>query len=79
MAARGREGRRVSERRREFERERALLRADEKENGKGMTMVKGRETEVGVGGEQRGSGKGREKRGEREERIPAESSPRRLE
>lgn len=68
--------------RRESERERTLLRAEEeeeKEDGKGMTMVKGRGTEVGVGGEPSKEGAKRGGTGEREERIPAESSPRRLE
>lgn len=69
---RGRKG----EWRRESERERALLRAEEeekeeKENSKGMMMVKGRGTEVRVGGERRGSGKGwngRERNGSRRSR-----------
>jgi len=52
---------------------RVLLRVEEeeeeKEDGKGMTMVKGRGTEVEMGGEPSKEGV---------ERIPAESSPRRL-
>lgn len=72
---------REDERRRESERERALLRVEKKEekkNGKGMTMVKGRGTKVGVVSPAKREWKGVER--EREERIPAESSsPRRLE
>lgn len=51
---------------------------EEKKNGKGMTMVKGRGTKVGVVSPAKREWKGVER--EREERIPAESSsPRRLE